>query len=361
MFMLFNHPSFGAKISKEAKATYARSPQFNAGTGVFENRRPATFSEIMKRFTWRDYLEIFKAGVDRTPASPLPAIKPDLDAFMESGSDIKIIWLGHSSLLIRMGGKTILIDPVLSGAASPFPFLVKRFQPPPLTYDTLPPIDFIVLSHDHYDHLDMKAARFFRDKNVSFITPLGVGEHLKYWGVPAQNITELDWWESFKTDGITFTATPAQHASGRRMFSGRDETLWASWVISNPAHKLYFSGDSGYDTHFKEIGEREGPFDIAFMDNGQYNEKWREVHLLPEEGIQAFKDLNAKTLFPVHWGTFKLAWHTWYEPITRMHALSSAQNIPLIAPVPGEVVVPGKQTAGSLWWEDLRGQPAGKQ
>lgn len=354
MFTLFSYPSFGAKISKEAKASYARSAHFNAEKGVFENNRPALFSEIMKRFTWRDYLETFKTGIDRTPASPLPTTQPDLQAFMAPGTDLKVIWLGHSSLLIRMAGKTILIDPVLSGAASPFPFLVKRFQPAPLEYEELPPIDFIVLSHDHYDHLDMKAARFFRDKNVSFITPLGVGEHLKYWGVPARNITELDWWESHQAGDITFTATPAQHASGRRLFSGRDETLWASWVMSDPSHKIFFSGDSGYDKHFKDIGDKEGPFDIAFMDSGQYNEKWREVHLLPEEGIQAFQDVNAKILFPIHWGVFNLSWHTWYEPITRIHALSAARDIPIIAPIPGDIVTIGKQAAGLLWWEDAR-------
>lgn len=294
---------------------------------------------------------LFERGA-RFPASILPEVKPDFAEFLKPSDRLKVIWFGHSTFLLNFSGKIILVDPVFSGNAAPFSFLVKRFQPAVAKLEDLPKIDYIVISHDHYDHLDMMTMKFFAAKENHFLTPLGVGSHLRRWGIDAKRITELDWWQDAKMDGVEFIATPAQHFSGRGMFDER-KTLWASWVIRNSSHNIYFSGDSGYDTHFKAIGDKYGPFDLAFIENGQYYHKWRPVHVFPEESVQAYFDLKAKRFLPVHWGMFVLSLHSWREPIDTLLKLSREKGVNLITPKIGELISIDEAYRSTEWWTDL--------
>lgn len=294
--------------------------------------------------------KIFLDKATRAPQAKLPEVKPDLADFLKRSDYLKFIWLGHSSILMNLDNRTILIDPVLGKSASPFDFLVTRFQAPVLKVDELPMIDTIIISHDHYDHLDKSTIKYFVNKATRFIVPLGVGKHLTDWGIQPSRITELNWGETITQNEISFTATPAQHFSGRSLFD-RNETLWASWVIAGKEDKIFFSGDSGYGDHFKEIGKRYGPFDIAFIENGQYNERWPDVHMQPEETLQAQIDVDAKFLVPIHWGMFDLSLHHWAEPIERTYKIAKAWDIPIITPRLGEIVNTGKPFQNKPWWE----------
>ena len=349
---IWAHPAMGSHPRDTHLKSFAQSPQFNSNSKLFDNRIPGLQKVMLSRFGWRDYLEILKPGIARTPSVLLPEHPLDLKTFLEPSDHTKVVWLGHSSLLLNFHGKIILIDPVLSESASPLPFIIPRFQAPPISIQELPSIDYVVISHDHYDHLDMKVAQHFARTETQYIVPLGVGLHLQGWGVHENKITELDWWEKTRFGGIEFIATPAQHFSGRTLGTS-NETLWASWILDDGRQRIYFSGDSGYDVHFKEIGDKYGPFDLAFIENGQYNPKWKEVHLLPNETIQAFEDLNARALFPIHWGMFKLAWHPWYEPIVRTYSAAQERGIQLISPVLGQVAEIGNKASYGNWWEEL--------
>jgi L-ascorbate metabolism protein UlaG (beta-lactamase superfamily) len=284
----------------------------------------------------------------RIPKSPLPEVKPDLAAFLEPSETMKFIWFGHSTLLLNLDGQIILMDPVFFHA-SPTSLMVKRFQPPVLSLSELPAINTIVISHDHYDHLDKKTIAFFRDKTNHFLVPKGVGVHLRDWGIEAERITELMWNESVERNGLLYRALPAQHFSGRGLFD-RNETLWASWAIKGKTENIYFSGDSGYGPHFEEIGDQHGPFDYAFLENGQYNERWPDIHMQPEETLQAYVDLNAKHFVPIHWGMFDLSLHHWSEPVKRSHEIAKAWHIPIITPRLGEVVDEDHRP-DMAWWE----------
>lgn len=343
--------AFGTRPGKEYDEKFKTSSHYNPEEKVFFNRRQDLIKEMRKRaMSFSTFKEWFAGGQNRKPTKPLPEIKPDMNEFVKLSPDIKVVWFGHSTFLLNLEGKIILVDPVFSGSAAPFNFMVKRFQKPVLELSELPAIDYIVISHDHYDHLDMESIQFFKDKKTLFIAPLGVGSHMIGWGIPANRITELDWWQTHKQDGLEFTATPAQHFSGRDAIHD-NTTLWASWVLKTEKHNIYFSGDSGYDTHFKEIGEKYGPFDLAFIENGQYNQKWKEVHMLPEESVQAFYDLKAKRYFPVHWGMFELAFHSWYEPIQKISEMAWDKGISLVSPKLGEVVEVNASYKNHFWWE----------
>ena len=347
------HPVFGARPSAQDIQRFDRSPHYNSAERVFENRRAQLFNQMRRDSSTLDLLqEWFTPRVDGSPSQALPQLTPDLNRFTAASNIAKIIWLGHSTFLMNLDGVTVLVDPVFSNAAAPVSFTAKRFQPPVLSLNELPPIDIILISHDHYDHLDMKTIRFFSESHVEFITPLGVGAHLRRWGVDTSRIHENDWWESTRFNDIEFIATPAQHFSGRNGINN-NESLWASWVILSGDLRVFFSGDSGYDTHFKKIGERYGPFDVAFMENGQYDSAWEAVHLLPQQTAQAYFDLNARWLFPVHWGMFELAFHTWYDPVVDLAELADARAIALLTPQLGELVELHEDTATVRWWEPL--------
>lgn len=351
--------SFGTPLSEAEFDKLKNSPQFDRQRNSFVNRRPDAIEAMRERTKFlpmmRDFL--FGGHDEKVPKKKLPEVPVDLKKFTESSLEAKVVWFGHSSLLINLDGKKILIDPVLSESTGPFGFLLKRFQKPAIPLAQLPELDLIIISHDHYDHLDMDTVKFFKDKKVPFVVPLGVGNHLVGWGIERSRITELDWWDNTQLGNIEIIATPAQHFSGRSFFK-QNRTLWASWVLRGPHQNIYFSSDSGYDTHFKDIGDKYGPFDLALLEDGQYNERWKEVHLMPYESIQAFKDLRAKRYFPIHWGMFNLSLHAWYEPIETILELTTENKISLIAPKIGEVVTVTDDYQTTPWWREAMSTPA---
>ncbi|WP_027712476.1 MBL fold metallo-hydrolase [Dickeya chrysanthemi] len=323
---------------------------YSPETGRFFNLRPSTAPRMS---LWQSLSLIWRLGFQRKgriPEQRLPTQSPDVQAFLAAGEHLKFIWFGHSTLLLNLDDTRILIDPVFSASVSPFSFMFRRFQPPVLAREALPDIDIILLSHDHYDHLDKQTIRAFRNSATRFIAPLKVGEHLKKWGIEAERIQELDWHQSHTFNGITFTATPSHHFSGRSL-SGRNTTLWASWVIQGQRERLFFSGDSGYGEHFRDIGERFGPFDLAFMENGQYNQRWPDSHMHPEQTVQAVQDVRASLFMPIHWGMFALAFHDWADPVRHSSQLARERQLPMIMPMLGEIVTLGAPTATPMWWE----------
>jgi L-ascorbate metabolism protein UlaG (beta-lactamase superfamily) len=283
------------------------------------------------------------------PDKVLPFVRTDLKRL--PSDEPAIVWFGHSSYLIKINGKTILIDPVFSGSASPFSFMIKAFKGSnEYSADDMPEIDLLLLTHDHYDHLDYKTLTKLRSKIKQVITPLGVGAHLEYWGFESSIINELDWWDTQHfTSQIEIISAPARHYTGRGLV--RAKMLWSSYILKTPTHNLYLGGDSGYDTHFKTIGEKYGPFDIALLESGQYNTAWPFIHMMPEETVQASIDLNAKVLFPIHWGKFALAFHDWDEPVNRVLKRADELSVTVTTPKIGEPVVLGQPLPKSNWWK----------
>jgi len=337
--------SVGKVPSDKQKQRYFSSPNFDAQNGVFVNLPDPQLDEIweQREINYRD----FPPDAD-APDRRLPDIKPDFTAFISNDSDLKCIWFGHSSLLLKIDDALILIDPVF-GRSSPVSFYGgTRFQEPPFSREELPKIDFILISHDHYDHLEKATVEFFAKTSTVFIVPLGVSSHLLRWGIKKENIIEKDWWDSVTRDGMEFIATPARHSSGRTNRS-TNYTQWSSWVIRSKKHTLYYSGDSGYGSHFREIGEKFGPFDVVFLECGQYNPNWRS-HLLPDDWPVVLRELKGKKWFPVHWGTFSFAPHEWDEPIIAAYSLSQKHGIPLITPKIGEIVDLNSTQEFIQWW-----------
>lgn len=354
MFALLKLPVFGSHPSAADRLRFSQSAAFSQAEGKFQNRQAGLMAEMREKTSVVDMLkEWLKDRPSARPSEKLPEQRPNIDTFMQTSSATKVIWFGHSTFLLNMNGTTVLVDPVFSGSAAPASFMVKRFQPPALNLNELPPIDVVLISHDHYDHLDIDTVKFFTDSETDFIAPLGVGAHLTRWGIKPAQITERDWWHSTSSHGVDFTATPAQHFSGRDGVT-ESETLWAGWVIAAPDSKLCFSGDSGYDIHFAEIGERFGPFELSFMDNGQYDKSWPAVHMFPEEVVKASQELKSKRLLPVHWGMFELAFHDWQEPVEAVARFAGAAGVELVTPLLGQIITLDDQLKTSRWWEDMR-------
>lgn len=298
------------------------------------------------------YEQFFKTHPRTEPEQPIPSQKTSLLNLAQDEN--VLIWFGHSSYFIQLDGKKILVDPVFSGNASPIPGTVKAFKgTDAYSVDDIPEIDYLFISHDHYDHLDYTTIKALKEKVKMVICGLGVGAHFERWGYSSQQILEQDWYDKLEPDsGFVIRTLPARHFSGRGFT--RKNTLWASYLFQSPSQKIYFGGDSGYDPFFAEIGEKYGPIDLAILDNGQYNVAWRELHLFPEEVMQATKDLKAKRLFPVHSSKFVLAMHPWDEPLNELDRLNENQAIPLVTPVIGEKVLLGDSTqAFSKWWKNL--------
>lgn len=289
----------------------------------------------------------------RTPTGPLPAVNP-LDAWLKpSDTGLRATWLGHSTVLIEIDGLRVLTDPVWGKRASPSQLAgPKRFQPVPLALKALPKLDAVVISHDHYDHLDMGTVKeLVKLQNVPFITSLGVGAHLQAWGIPAERIVELDWWEHWQAPHaeLRIHAAPSQHFSGRSL-SDRNATLWSSIVIESPKHRVFFSGDTGLTSEYATIRERLGPFDLVMLEVGAFHPSWGDIHLGPENALKALQLLGGGAFLPVHWGTFSLALHDWDQPAETLLALGPKQGAQLLMPRLGDAVEPAKGEPATPWW-----------
>ncbi|MDH4182607.1 MAG: MBL fold metallo-hydrolase [Nitrospinota bacterium] len=295
---------------------------------------------------------------DRTgqePKSELPIIKRTGAEFAQPPSrKTKITWLGHSAMLIEMEGYRILTDPSFSDRASPISWAgPKRFHPPPLPADETPPIDVLLISHNHYDHLDYETIMKLEGKVKKFLTPLKVGETLVQWGISREKVEQLDWWGEYRLDEkVTFALTPAQHFSARGIFD-RNKALWGSWVIAGEGSRVYFSGDSGMFGCYKQIGRKYGPFDFTLMHIGAYADVWPLAHLTPEEAAQAHIDLRGKVFVPMHWGTYRMAFHPWKEPAERFYKEALRLGIQFSLPVAGQTIENPESLPQAPWWRDL--------
>ena len=351
IFFLFSCTQLGQLPDKDGLVEIQKSRNYDPVAEVFINQDRGVIDRLRakRRTRWSSFTRwLFKPdGV--VPERKMPEGDPALAKFVAADGKLKAIWIGHSTILLNIDGNIIMFDPVFSDAASPFPFMVKRYQPPVVKLASLPKIDFIFISHDHYDHLDQGTVKHFLDVQTHFFVPLGVGAHLRYWGIQPSRITELDWWDERSIDGLRFVAAPAQHWSGR-LPGQRNRTLWASWIVVGTKQRVYFSGDTGYNKHLKEIGDAWGPFDVAFIDSGQYNERWAGSHLLPKYFVQAFHDLRAKLYFPIHWAMFNISLHPWQEPAERLQREAEAGRIKLITPQLGELVTIGAAHQSRQWW-----------
>ncbi|MFF7708644.1 MBL fold metallo-hydrolase [Pseudomonas sp. NPDC007930] len=284
------------------------------------------------------------------PQAPIPVQALTRQALL-AAPDNSLWRLGHSTVLIKSRGAFFITDPVFGQRASPVQWAGPlRFHQPPLALEDLPPIKAVIISHNHYDHLDQDAVKRLAERAEWFLAPLGVGDTLVQWGIPAAKVRQLDWWQETEIDGTRFAATPTQHFSGRGLFDS-NATLWASWVVIEPDWKLFFSGDSGYFAGFKQIGERYGPFDLTLMETGAYNVAWPVVHMQPEESLQAHLDVRGRWLLPIHNGTFDLSSHPWHEPFERISALAQAAQVPVTTPVMGERVDMLEPRGFNRWWE----------
>jgi len=296
---------------------------------------------------------MFDKPADTVPRQPIP-VHSLSRAQLLAAPDRSLYRLGHSTVLLKLNGQFWLTDPVFSERASPVQWAgPARFHAPPISIDELPPLAGVLLSHDHYDHLDYAAVLALAGKTEHFIAPLGVGQRLIEWGIPRYKVQELSWWQSTRAAGLRLTATPAQHFSGRGLFDG-NSTLWASWVIEHEDIRIFFSGDSGYFDGFKEIGEKYGPFDLTMVETGAYNEQWPDVHMQPEESLQAHLDLRGKVMLPIHNGTFDLSLHAWSDPFERIAALAAERRLPLATPEIGQHLDILQPHTNHPWWERVR-------
>ena len=344
-------PQFGGAFKPEHAERYTRSPHWDGKK--FNNLQPTGMNVGLAEMPAM-LREMNRGKALRAPKKPLHIQPINVTDFMGADDAPRFIWYGHSVLLLRFWEKNLLIDPMLGPDASPIaPFKTKRFSDNTLELiDQLPPLDAVLLTHDHYDHLDLKSIMRLKDKTENWFIALGVGRHLQKWGIAPDSITELDWWEKSEFQGIEITATPSRHFSGRGPFD-RAKSLWCGFAFKTNKHAIYWSGDGGYGNHFKEIGERLGPFDWGFMECGQYNKRWHQIHMYPEEAVLAAQDVKAKVAMPVHWGGFSLAMHPWKEPVARFVAEAEKLNQPILVPELGQLVNISNPPKLNRWWEQL--------
>jgi L-ascorbate metabolism protein UlaG (beta-lactamase superfamily) len=350
VYLFMHGAQFGAAPTGSRLERIKQSPHYLNGQFQNVNRTPqltegASMVGILRKF-------IFDKSAERIPPAPLPSKKTDL-LKLDPDQNV-LVWFGHSSYFIQTGGKTILVDPVFSGHASPLRFTTKSFEGSDIyTSQDLPPIDYLFITHDHWDHLDYKTIRSLKTRVRKVITGFGVAAHLEAWGYDKDMMEEKDWNEQIiLDDGFKVNTVTARHFSGRGF--KRNGTIWSSFVFTAPGKKIFIGGDSGYDLHFAEIGRQFGPFDLAILEDGQYNESWKYIHMTPEQTVQAAFDLKANKLLPVHWAKFSLSVHSWDEPIKRIKKEAERRNMKLIHPLIGELVDLDRDQIFSSWWEEIR-------
>jgi len=352
-WIVLSQPQFGARMEGARLERAKANPQYRDGRFVnVVPEAPTSFADL------REYaVRQFSGDEVRVPPAPLPVLAVDKAALAAApaADRMRAFWIGHASVYVEIDGLRVLIDPVFAEHASPFPAGPRRFHPPPIALAELPKIDAVLVSHDHYDHLDMSTVQALAARGSRFFVPLGVGAHLERWGVPLAQIEEMEWWQRRSLGGIEFVCTPTRHYSGRGL-GDRSKTLWSSWSVLGPSHRFVYTGDTGYSTHFREIGARFGPFELAFVKIGAYGPgaPWSDIHMPPEQSVQASRELRAKRMFPVHWSTFNLAFHAWDEPIRRAVAQAGRSGVDLVTPRLGEWVDADGAFASTAWWEAVR-------
>ena len=350
VLVFINGASFGSMPSGESLYKIRRSPHFR--NGQMQNLSPTPpltegsgFFSVLWQF-------IFDKSQDNRPRSPIPSRKTDLH-HLDRNKNV-LVWFGHSSYFMQVGGKTMLVDPVFSGHASPLGFTTRSFNGSDVyVVSDMPDIDYLFITHDHWDHLDYDTILQLKTKVSKIFTGLGVADHLVFWGFDKNMIEEMDWDEQINpAEGFSVNTVTARHFSGRG--AQRNKSLWTSFVLSAGGKKIFIGGDSGYDSHFGEIGKQFGPFDLAILEDGQYNVNWRYIHMMPEETVQAAIDLGAKKLLPVHWAKFSLSLHAWNEPILRIIKEATRRNIHLLHPMIGELVDLDSDQVFATWWEGIQ-------
>jgi L-ascorbate metabolism protein UlaG (beta-lactamase superfamily) len=339
--------AFGHRATGARRARMERSPQWK--NGHFENPEP------LKNDVVGSVTGALASSPHGSPKDQVPVAAVDVKRFAEPPPrGLRVTWFGHSSLLVEIDGRRILTDPVWSERIGPMTYVgPTRWYAPLVQLLELPAIDAVLVSHDHYDHLDQRTIQAMKGwTKTRFVVPLGVGAHLAYWGIPEERIVELDWWETTKVGDVTVACTPARHASGRQAFD-KDATLWAGYALVGPAHRVYFSGDTGLFPAMKDVGERYGPFDMTMIETGQYHQAWPDWHIGPEQAVVAHKLLRGKVMLPMHWGLVQLAYHGWTEPVERVLAAAQAKGVTVVTPRPGESVEPDAPKPPERWWPSV--------
>lgn len=347
IWLIFRLPAFGGSFEGTRLERMRLSPEY--AEGRFENKPPYV-QDLALLENIRSYTE----GQMREPTFEIPVLPIAPDSLRRPAAQgLRVFWFGHATVLVEIDGVRIMTDPVLSERASPLPFVgPKRLHAPPIALDQLSGIDAVVISHDHYDHLDMATVQKLAQGGTHFYVGLGIGAHLERWQVPAAQIHEMDWWQQADVRGVRIHCTPARHYSGRRSMD--NSTLWASWMLKGPGHSVYFSGDTGYAGHFSAIRQRLGAPDLALMKVGAYGATWLDIHMDPESALKAHLDLGARVMLPVHWATFNLAYHAWDEPILRTLAAASARGAHVITPRVGEKFEFGAPFHNQPWYQARR-------
>ena len=339
---IFQLPAFGGRAAGSRLERMQASPQYIGGR--FANTPPQRTDSSLLRT-----LQLYRQGFVRAPTFAIPVVSIAPASLLEAPAPgLRAYWFGHATTLVEIDGLRVMTDPVLSDRVSPVPVGPSRFHPPPIALADLSHIDAVVISHDHYDHLDMATVRHLAAQGTHFYAGLGIGAHLARWQVPASQIHEMDWWETADLKGVRITCTPARHYSGRRSMD--NSTLWSSWMLRGPERSAYFSGDTGYAPHFAEIRRRLGPVDVSLMKIGAYGETWLDIHMDPESAVQAHRDLGGSILLPVHWATFDLSYHAWEEPIVRMLAAAAAAGVQVVTPRIGEAVEFARPFTSTDWY-----------
>jgi L-ascorbate metabolism protein UlaG (beta-lactamase superfamily) len=346
-------PQFGGKVSKEQKAEFKKLSHYE--NGKFTNAEPFVIKMDCHSVT-EMLKETIRSKPHIHPDKNIEVVKFEVNQLNKDlEGKARVVWLGHSSFLIHIEDKVILIDPVFSDYAAPHKLLGRKRYNNEMPFDVmdLDKIDAVIISHDHYDHLDYPTINKIKDKIEHVIVPLGVGNHFKEWGFAADKIQEMDWWNETQLGNLKIAFTPSRHASGRGL-SDQSSTLWGSWCLLGQNQKIFFSGDGGYGIHFKEIGAKYGPFDFGMVECGQYNEKWAGMHMVPEESVQAGLDAQIKTFMPIHWGAFTLANHTWTDPVERFTKKALELNAVIATPSIGQSIeVASSQYPREDWWEQF--------